>query len=92
VDNSYLYYNDSLHNHVKRIVVDLRPDFLLHEYFDGTHPNLRGTCLAACVVYLSLYKGTLDGLSYDYFGDLSAADIEYLQTVATIASERFSRR
>ena len=29
VGNSYLYYNDSLHNHVERIVAELQPDLAL---------------------------------------------------------------
>lgn len=69
-----------------------RPDFSLHQLFDGSHPNMRGTYLAACVVYLSLYEGTLDGLSYDYFGKLSSDEINYLQSVATQITDRFFGR
>ena len=60
-----------------------KPDLPLHELFDGTHPNTHGTYLAACVVYLSVYGGSLAGLEYDYFGELSAADITWLQAIAT---------
>ena len=59
-----------------------RPDFSLHADFDGTHPNLRGTYLGACVVYLSLYGGDLEGLKYDYFGRLPKAEARYLQKIA----------
>ena len=59
-----------------------RPDFSLHANFDGTHPNLRGTYLGACVVFLSLYGGNLEGLNYDYFGRLPKAEARYLQKVA----------
>ena len=47
-----------------------RPELSLHKTFDGTHPSLYGTYLAACVVYLSVYGDNLDGLSYDYFGEI----------------------
>ncbi len=59
-----------------------RPEFSLHADFDGTHPNLRGTYLGACVVYLSLYGGNLEGLKYDYYGRLPEAEAQYLQKVA----------
>ncbi len=59
-----------------------RPDFSLHKNFDGSHPNLRGTYLAACMVYLSLYGGDLRGLQYDYFGSLNRGDTIYLQKIA----------
>lgn len=66
-----------------------KPDLLLHEHFDGTHPNLLGTYLAACVVYLSLFGGSLEGLTYNYFGDLSDADISWLQGIATETVQQF---
>lgn len=69
-----------------------RPAFTLHKAFDGTHPNLRGTYLAACVVYLSLYGGSIDGLSYDYFGRLTEDEISYLQDVATRVTQTFLSR
>ena len=59
-----------------------RPDYSLHMTFDGTHPNLQGTYLGACVVYLSLYGGNLDGLNYDYFGRLPEGEARYLQKIA----------
>lgn len=66
-----------------------RPDFSLHADFDGTHPNLRGTYLGACVVYLSLYADDLDGLSYDYYGRLPKNEARYLQTVAQETVDAF---
>jgi hypothetical protein len=60
-----------------------RPDYALHMHFDGTHPNLRGTYLAALVVLQSVYGDAVDTLSYSYFDELSAADIDYLQAVAS---------
>ena len=52
IGNSYLYYNDSLHNHVRRMVEEKFPDkilavepniktcFLLTFFFVSTNPNL----------------------------------------------------
>ena len=70
-----------------------RPDFSLHAKFDGTHPNLRGTYLGACVVYLSLYGGNLEGLNYDYFGRLPKAEARYLQKIAqeTVAAFKMKK-
>jgi len=69
-----------------------RPDFALHADFDGTHPNLRGTYLGACVVYLSLYDDDLKGLQYDYFGRLSRSEVQYLQRIARETVEAFEAR
>ena len=60
-----------------------RPDLALHMEFDGTHPSLYGSYLAACVVYLTLYGGSLEGLQYDYFGRIPADITQYLQGIAT---------
>ena len=59
-----------------------RPELSLHMSFDGSHPNINGTYLAACVVYLSLYGGTLAELEYTYFGELDLATAKYLQGIA----------
>jgi len=69
-----------------------RPDFALHADFDGTHPNLRGTYLGACVVYLSLYDDDLKGLQYDYFGRLPRVEAVYLQRIAREAVHAFEAR
>ena len=60
-----------------------RPDLALHMEFDGSHPSLYGTYLAACVVYLTLYGGSLEGLQYDYYGRIPADITQYLQGIAT---------
>lgn len=59
-----------------------RPDLSLHMSFDGSHPNIYGTYLAACVVYLSLYGGDLKDLDYTYFGEVDLPTAKYLQGVA----------
>ena len=59
-----------------------RPDIVLHKTFDGTHPSLLGTYLAACVVYQSIYGTSAVGVDYDYFGDVDKDDAAFLQRVA----------
>jgi hypothetical protein len=59
-----------------------RPDLALHETFDGTHPNLAGTYLAACVVYRSIYDLPVSDVPYDYFGELDADTAAFLRGVA----------
>ncbi|MBT8416317.1 MAG: hypothetical protein KJO42_02670 [Silicimonas sp.] len=58
-----------------------KPDMNLHKAFDGSHPNLLGTYLAASVVYATLYQSPV-GNGYDYFGKISKEDAAYLQQVA----------
>lgn len=67
----------------------LKPKIQLHKAFDGTHPSLLGTYLAACVVYASVYQDTTVGLKYDYFGKVSQKDALFLQTVADDTVDEF---
>ena len=57
------------------------PNIKLHKS-DGTHPNLLGTYLAACVVYASVYKESPIGILYDYFGSIRSEDKLFLQEIA----------
>ena len=59
-----------------------RPELSLHKFFDGSHPELEGTYLAACVVFASLYGTSPVGNTYTYFGAI-AEDALFLQEVAT---------
>ncbi|MFM1815182.1 MAG: hypothetical protein RLZ98_1877 [Pseudomonadota bacterium] len=59
-----------------------RPDFPLHKAFDGSHPNLHGTYLAAAVVFASLYAPSPVGNPYDYFGAIDRDTTRFLQQVA----------
>lgn len=59
-----------------------RPDIELHTSFDGTHPSMLGTYLAACTVFASLYGVSPVGNSYTYFGDVNPEDARFLQQVA----------
>ena len=69
-----------------------RPDIQLHKSFDGSHPSMLGTYLAACVVYLSIYGGTLDHLTYTYFGEVSEADANFLRQIASETLRSFRER
>jgi hypothetical protein len=59
-----------------------RPGMQLHKAFDGTHPSLLGTYLAACVVYASVYQRSVADITYDYFGAVNADDARFLRRIA----------
>lgn len=59
-----------------------RPDMQLHKTFDGSHPSLLGTYLAACVVYQSLYRRSVQDTRYTYFGAISEEDAVFLRRIA----------
>ena len=69
-----------------------RPDFRLHKDYDGSHPNMNGTYLAACVVFASLYGKSPVGNTYDYFGAVDKASAAYLQQVAWDTVQKFYGR
>jgi len=66
-----------------------RPDLRIHKDYDGSHPNLLGTYLAASVVYASLYGKSPVGNPYDYFGAVDKASVAYLQQVAWDTVRKF---
>ena len=59
-----------------------RPEIVLHKTFDGTHPSLLGTYLAACVVYQSIYGKSVIGVDYDYYGAVDKESAAFLQRIA----------
>ena len=59
-----------------------KPELRLHDEYDGSHPSLAGTYLAAAVMYASLYGATPVGNAYNDHGKLSADECLYLQQVA----------
>jgi len=61
---------------------DERPDIVLHETFDGTHPSMLGTYLAACVVYQSIYRQSVTATNYVYFGEVDEESAEFLRRIA----------
>lgn len=66
-----------------------RPDIKLHKDYDGSHPDLVGTYLAACVVYASLYGRSPVGNSYDYFGRIDRETAAFLQKIADETVRKF---
>lgn len=66
-----------------------RPSLKLQKPFDGSHPDLPGTYLAACVVYASLYGRSPVGNPYDYFGNIDKKTAAFLQQVAETTVNRF---
>ena len=69
-----------------------RPDIKLHKDYDGSHPDLIGTYLAACVVYASLYGKSPVGNSYDYYGKVDKETAAFLQKVADETVRKFFGR
>jgi len=69
-----------------------RPDFRLHKDYDGSHPNMNGTYLAACVVFASLQGKSPVGNPYDYFGAVDKESAAYLQQVAWDTVQKFYAR
>ncbi len=69
-----------------------KPGIRLHTSFDGTHPSMLGTYLAACTVLASLYGVSPVGNNYTYFGEVSAEDARFLQEVAQDIVADFHRR
>lgn len=66
-----------------------RPDIKLHKEFDGTHPDLIGTYLAACTVYASVYGKSPVGNGYDYYGKIDKETAGFLQQVAADTVGKF---
>ena len=68
------------------------PDIKLHKSFDGSHPELAGTYLAAATVFASLYETSPIGNDYDYFGTIDRKTVLFLQTVAHDTVTKFYGR
>jgi len=69
-----------------------RPDIKLHKDFDGSHPTILGTYLAALTVFASVYQANPIGTTYDYFGAISKDDALFLQKVAQKTVREFYAR
>ena len=69
-----------------------KPGIKLHKDYDGSHPDLIGTYLAACTVYASIYGKSPVGNSYDYYGKISKEDAAFLQQVAEDTVRKFYGR
>ena len=69
-----------------------RPGIKLHKDFDGSHPELIGTYLAACTVYATLYGKSPVGNTYDYYGKIDKETAAFLQQVAVETVKKFQGR
>lgn len=69
-----------------------KPDIRIQKAYDGSHPDLIGTYLAACVVYASLYGKSPVGNAYDYFGKVDKDTAAFLQQVAEDTVKTFYGR
>jgi hypothetical protein len=68
-----------------------RPGLRLHKAHDGSHPDLVGTYLAACVTYACLYGRSPVGNSYDYYGAIDKDAARFMQEVAEQTVTAFYR-
>ncbi len=66
-----------------------KPDLKLQQDYDGSHPTLIGTYLAACTVVASVYGASPVGNSYDYFGRVDKETAVFLQQVAWDTVKKF---
>lgn len=69
-----------------------RPGIVLHTDYDGSHPDILGTYLAACVTYASVYGRPCKGNPYTYYGRVKPEDASFLQEVADDVVQRFFAR
>jgi hypothetical protein len=69
-----------------------RPTIQLHKSFDGSHPDIAGTYLAAATVFASIYSKSPVGNSYDYFGAIDKETAFFLQSIAQETVETFYDR
>jgi hypothetical protein len=65
------------------------PEIQLHKSFDGSHPSLLGTYLAACVVFSSITNETPLNIEYNYFDKIDDKDKKFLQKIAHNTVEDF---
>ncbi len=68
------------------------PSLRLHDAYDGSHPSLGGTYLAACTAYASLYGRSPVGNAYNYFGAIEPALAQQLQQAAHDTARKFFGR
>jgi hypothetical protein len=66
-----------------------KPGIELHKSFDGSHPSLLGTYLAACIVFASITQQSPLEIDYNYYGEISNTDKTFLQEVAHKTVEDF---
>ena len=65
-----------------------KPNIALHKA-DGSHPDMLGTYLAACVIFSSITHKSPKSLKYDYFGVIERGGRDFLQKIAHDTVEQF---
>jgi len=68
------------------------PELKLHKEYDGSHPSMDGTYLAAATAYAAIYDRSPAGNTYDAFGEVDQATAAKLQKVAWDTVRRFYGR
>ena len=53
----------------------------LHKTFDGSHPSLLGTYLAACVVFATITNQSPLKINYDYLASIISKEREYVSEI-----------
>ena len=66
-----------------------QPSIQLHKRFDGSHPSMLGTYLAACVVFASITHISPTKVDYSYYGRVDDQDKKFLQQIAHDTVEEF---
>ena len=66
-----------------------KPKIKLHKHYDGTHPSILGTYLAAAVVFSSITQKSPKNIKYNYYDAIGDLDIEFLQKIAHETVEDF---
>lgn len=59
-----------------------KPEIKLQKEYDGSHPDLLGTYLGACVTYAAIYQKSPVGNSYTYYDAIDKETATFLQSVA----------
>ena len=74
------------------LAYERRPEMELHKHFDGSHPTLAGSYLAAATTFAALYEASAVGNPYDYYGAIPTEDTAFLQQVAEDAVAQYHAR
>ena len=66
-----------------------KPNIALQKKIDGSHPDMLGSYLAACVIFASITQVSPKTLSYDYYGEINIEERNFLQQIAHETVEQF---
>ncbi len=68
------------------------PGIKLQQSYDGSHPTLLGTYLAAATCYAAIYGESPVGNTFDAFGQIDPETLKKLQTVAQDTVKEYYRQ